>query len=83
VNVRQEAQPTPIVNVTTPAPSVEIRQEAQAQPVVNVTVQSAAPNITVQPSTAAVTVENTVEVPARTIIARPNRDGSVTMTPQE
>jgi lambda family phage portal protein len=85
VEIRNEipAQAAPVVNVTTPAPSVEIRQEAQAQPFVNVTVQSATPDITVQPSTAAVTVENTVEVPARTIKAVPQRDGSVLMTPQE
>jgi hypothetical protein len=30
-----------------------------------------------------VTIDNRVEVPARTVIAKPNADGSVTMTPQE
>jgi hypothetical protein len=89
VNVRQEAQPTPIVNVTAtanPTPvqvTNEIRQEAQAAPVVNVTVQSASPDVIVQPSAANVTVENEVIVPQRTVKAVPQGDGSTIIRPLE
>ncbi len=84
VNVRQEAQPTPIVNVTTPAVTVEPARQEPANITVNVPQQAApAPNITVNVPTPSVTIDNQVVVPARTVIARPNRDGSVTMTPQE
>lgn len=89
VEVRNDipAQPAPVVNVAAPAVTVqpaEVRVEAQPAPVVNINVpQQPAPTVTVQAAPAAVTIENTVEVPARTIKAVPQRDGSVLMTPQE
>jgi len=87
VNVRQEAQQPPIVNLAV-APSTatvavtnEIRQEAQPQPVVNVNVQSAVADVVVQPSTANVEIENNVTVPQRTVRAVPQSDGSTLIKP--
>ncbi len=78
VNVPQQAAPA--VHVA-PA-QVRIEQAAQAAPSVVVNVPQQAPaTITVQPSE--VRIDNQVVVPARTVIARPNGDGSVTMIPQE
>jgi hypothetical protein len=78
VNVPQ--QPAPAVHV---APTqVRIEQAAQAAPSVVVNVPQQAPaTINVQPSD--VKIDNQVIVPSRPVIARPNADGSVTMTPQE
>jgi lambda family phage portal protein len=77
INVAASA---PTVNVA--APAVRIEQAAQAAPTINVNVpQQAAPTVNVAP--AAVTVENEVVLPARTIKATPQRDGSVLMVPQE
>ena len=47
--------------------------------VVNVPKQAAA-TVTVSPTP--VTIQNHVEVPSRTIIAKPGRNGEVIMTPQ-
>lgn len=71
-----EVNPTP-VNVTVAAPSVSV-----APP--SVTVQAAEPT-PVQVNVAApnVTVENTVEVPQRTVIAEDLGNGRVKMTPQD
>jgi hypothetical protein len=52
----------------------------------HVTVEAAEPaapaSVVVNVSPTPVTVENTVEVPSRTIRATPQRDGSVLMVPQ-
>jgi lambda family phage portal protein len=82
VRVDIPPQPAPIVNVTAPAVTVEAARQEPAQITVNVP-QQAAPAVNVNVSPTPVTIDNTVEVPARTVIARPNKDGSVTMTPQE
>jgi len=87
VNLRQEAQAAPTVNVSVEPTAVpvqvtnEIRQEAQAAPVVNVSVQSASPDVIVQPSAANVTVENEVIVPQRTVKAIPQSDGTTLIKP--
>jgi hypothetical protein len=79
----------PTINVSAPSPTVtvapaqvRIEQAAQAAPSVVVNVpQQAAPTVNVEAPN--VTVENSVIVPARTVIAKPNPDGSVTMSPVE
>jgi len=77
VNVTTPEHPTPVVNVTVPE-----QRQADA-PVINVHVpQQAAPAVNVNVSPTPVTIENTVEVPSRTVKAVPQRDGSVLMTPQ-
>jgi lambda family phage portal protein len=89
VTVRNEvpAQAAPVVNVAAPTVNVaapEVRIDAQPAPVVNVTVpQQPAPTVINQVNPTPITIDNTVEVPARTIKAVPQRDGSVLMTPQE
>jgi hypothetical protein len=71
--VRAAESAAPIVNVTVPA---------AAAPTVNVTVpQAAAPIVNV--SAPSVTVENTVEVPQRTVKATTQLDGSVLLVPQD
>jgi lambda family phage portal protein len=91
ITIRNEvpSSPAPVVNVApsaavvhvdAPSVTVESARAEPAQITVNVP-QQAAPVVNV--SAPQVTVENTVEVPQRTIIATPNRDGSVTMKPVE
>jgi capsid protein len=78
VNVPQQAAPA--IHVA-PA-QVRIEQAAQEPATVVVNVPQQAPaTITVQPSP--VNIDNQVIVPSRPVIARPNADGSVTMTPQD
>jgi lambda family phage portal protein len=77
----------PTINVAATAPtvnvapaSVRIEQAAQLAPVVNVNVpQQAAPIVNVEAPE--VNIANNVELPARTVKAVPQRDGSVLMTP--
>jgi lambda family phage portal protein len=78
--------PAPVVHVqTSPAPVVNVNvpeQREQSAPVVHVNVpQQPAPIVNVAP--AAVTVQNTVEVPQRAIKATPQKDGTVIMRPLE
>jgi phage-related minor tail protein len=71
-----------VVNVAPAVAAVRIEQAAQAAPSIVVNVpQAAAPTVNVAAPT--VTVENEVIVPARTVKATPQRDGSVLMEPQE
>jgi len=78
VNVPPQA--ATVVNVQ--APSVRIEQAAQTAPQVVVNVpQQAAPTVNVAP--AEVSIDNQVIVPARTVKATPQKDGSVLMEPQE
>jgi phage baseplate assembly protein gpV len=78
VNVAAAA--APIVNVAAPV----INVAAADAPTVNVAapnVTVAAPNVTVAAPN--VEIENNVTVPSRKVIARPNNDGSTTLTPQD
>lgn len=73
--------PPPVVRLTAPnvaAPAVHVHVEPTP-----ITIKPAASPVTVVNSVSPtpVTIENIVESPARTIIATPNRDGSVTMRP--
>jgi lambda family phage portal protein len=82
VNVMAAApivMPAPVVNIAAAgAPQVTVNVPEQAAPVVNI--QAAAPVFIPAP---VVNIDNTVEVPQRTIVARPQRDGSVLMVPQD
>jgi lambda family phage portal protein len=73
VNMAAAAAPSVTVNVE-PSP-VHVQAAAAPEPV--------APVVNVNLPAPIVTIDNRVEVPARTVIAKPNADGSVTMTPQE
>lgn len=83
LNTRQAEVPQTVVNVPAPIVNVaatQVRNEIAAPiipaPIVNVaapTVNVAAPNVV---------VENSVNVPQRGMKATPNRDGSVTLTPE-
>lgn len=69
--------PTPVqVNVAAPNPTPVTVQVAAAEPAAPAPIQ-------VNVAAPAVTVENTVEVPSRTVKATPQADGSVLMVPQE
>jgi capsid protein len=72
----------PIVNVPAPIVHVAAPEVHVAPPTVNVAAADAAP-ITVQVAAPNVTVENEVIVPARTVIAKPGKNGEVIMVPQE
>lgn len=70
--VTVQAAPAPNVDVHVAAPQVTVEA---AEP-------AAAPNVTVQVNPTPVTIENTVEVPQRPVIAKPGKNGEVIMTPQ-
>jgi lambda family phage portal protein len=79
IDVHVPAQAAPQITVQASEVRMEPATIPAPQVVVNVP-QQAAPQITVEASP--VTVQNTVEVPSRTIKATPQRDGSVLMVPQ-
>lgn len=77
--VTVEAQKAPIVNVSSPVVNVP----QQAAPVVNVlAAEQLAPIVNVSVDPTPVTIENNVEVPQRTVRAKPQPNGDVLMVPE-
>ena len=91
VQIRNEipAQEAPIVNVApaqvkvaAPHVTVEAARAADAPQITVNVPQQAAPTVINQVSPTPVTIENTVEVPARSVVVSKRADGTVVMTPE-